>query len=38
MLKILDYLIDYKLNDFMGREVIKTSRMNKIAFYKYFEG
>jgi hypothetical protein len=23
MLRILDYLIDYKLNDFMGREVFK---------------
>ncbi|MEM4246408.1 MAG: winged helix-turn-helix domain-containing protein [Candidatus Bathyarchaeia archaeon] len=36
-LRILDYLLDYKLNDFTKKEIIKALGMSKLTFYKYFK-
>lgn len=36
-LRILDYLLDYKLNDFTKKEIIEALRMSKLTFYKYFK-
>ncbi len=36
-LRILDYLLDYKLNDFTKKEIIEASGMSKLTFYKYFK-
>jgi DNA-binding transcriptional ArsR family regulator len=36
-LRILDYLLDYKLNDFMKREIVKALGMSKLTFYKHFK-
>ena len=36
-LRILDYLLDYKLNDFTKKEIIEGSGMSKITFYRYFK-
>ncbi|MCR6691371.1 MAG: winged helix-turn-helix domain-containing protein [archaeon YNP-LCB-003-016] len=36
-LRILDYLLDYKLNDFTKKEIIEALGMSKITFYKYFK-
>lgn len=35
-LRILDYLLDFKLNDFTKKEIIEALGMSKITFYKYF--
>jgi DNA-binding transcriptional ArsR family regulator len=36
-LRILDYLLDYKLNDFTKGEIIKALGMSKLTFYKHFK-
>jgi len=36
-LRILDYLLDYKLNDFTKKEIVEALGMSKLTFYKYFE-
>ena len=36
-LRILDYLLDYKLNDFTKKEIVEALGMSKITFYKYFK-
>ena len=36
-LRILDYLLDYKLNDFAKKEIVEALRMSKLTFYKYFK-
>jgi DNA-binding transcriptional ArsR family regulator len=36
-LRILDHLLDYKLNDFTKKEIIEALGMSKLAFYKYFK-
>lgn len=36
-LRILDYLLDYKLNDFTKKEIIEALGMSKFTFYKYFK-
>jgi len=36
-LRILDYLLDYKLNDFTKKEIVEGSGMSKLTFYKYFK-
>jgi len=35
-LRILDYLLDYKLNDFAKKEIVEALGMSKLTFYKYF--
>jgi DNA-binding transcriptional ArsR family regulator len=35
-LRIIDYLLDFKLNDFTKTELIKALGMSKLTFYKYF--
>ncbi len=35
-LRILDYLLDYKLNDFTKKEIVEALGMSKLTFYKYF--
>lgn len=35
-LRILDYLLDYKMNDFTKKEMVEALRMSKLTFYKYF--
>jgi len=36
-LRILDYLLDYKLNDFTKKEIVEALGMSKLTFYKYFK-
>ena len=36
-LRILDYLLDYKLNDFSKKEIVGALGMSKLTFYKYFK-
>jgi DNA-binding transcriptional ArsR family regulator len=36
-LRILDYLLDYKLNDFTKKEIVEALGMSKLTFYKYFQ-
>jgi DNA-binding transcriptional ArsR family regulator len=36
-LRILDYLLDYKLNDFTKKEMVEALGMSKLTFYKYFK-
>jgi DNA-binding transcriptional ArsR family regulator len=36
-LRILDYLLDYKLNDFTKKEIMEALGMSKLTFYKYFK-
>jgi len=36
-LRILDYLLDYKINDFTKKEIIDAIGMSKLTFYKYFK-
>ena len=36
-LRILDYLLDYKMNDFTKKEIIEALGMSKLTFYKYFK-
>lgn len=36
-LRILDYLLDYKLNDFTKREILEALGMSKQTLYKYFK-
>jgi DNA-binding transcriptional ArsR family regulator len=36
-LRILDHLLDYKLNDFTIKEILEAVGMSKLTFYKYFE-
>jgi DNA-binding transcriptional ArsR family regulator len=36
-LRILDYLLDYKLNDFTKKEILEALGMSKLTFYKYFK-
>lgn len=36
-LRILDYLLDYKINDFTKKEIIEALGMSKLTFYKYFK-
>jgi len=36
-LRILDYLLDYKINDFTKKEIIEALGMNKLTFYKHFK-
>ena len=36
-LRILDYLLDYKLNDFTKREILEALGMSKLTLYKYFK-
>jgi DNA-binding transcriptional ArsR family regulator len=35
-LRILDYLLDYRLNDFTKKEIVEALGMSKLTFYKYF--
>jgi len=35
-LRILDYLLGFKLNDFTKKEIIEALGMSKLTFYKYF--
>lgn len=36
-LRILDYLLDFKLNDFTKKEIVEALGMSKQTFYKYFK-
>ena len=36
-LRILDYLLDYKLNDFTKKEIVEALGMSKLTLYKYFK-
>ena len=36
-LRIIDYLLDYKLNDFTKKEMVEALGMSKLTFYKYFK-
>lgn len=36
-LRILDYLLDYKLNDFTKREILEALGMSKLTLQKYFK-
>ncbi|MEM2167938.1 MAG: winged helix-turn-helix domain-containing protein [Candidatus Bathyarchaeia archaeon] len=36
-LRILDYLLDFKLNDFTKKEIVEALGMSKLTFYKYFK-
>ena len=36
-LRILDYLLDYKLNDFTKKEIVEAIGMSKLTLYKYFK-
>ncbi len=36
-LRILDYFLDYKLNDFTKKEIVEALGMSKLTFYKYFK-
>lgn len=36
-LRILDYLLDYKLNDFTKTEILEALGMSKLTLYKYFK-
>jgi len=36
-LRILDFLLDYKLNDFTKKEIIEALGMSKVTFYKNFK-
>lgn len=36
-LRILDHLLDYKLNDFTKKEIVEALGMSKLTFYKYFK-
>jgi len=36
-LRIVDYLLDYKLNDFTKKEIVEALGMSKLTFYKYFK-
>ncbi len=35
-LRILDYLLDHKLNDFTKEEILEALGMSKLTLYKYF--
>jgi DNA-binding transcriptional ArsR family regulator len=36
-IRILDYLLNYKLNDFTKKEIVEALGMSKLTFYKYFK-
>jgi len=36
-LRILDYLLDYKLNNFTKKEIVEALGMSQLTFYKYFK-
>jgi len=36
-LRILDYLLDFKINDFTKKEIIEALGMSKLTFYKHFK-
>lgn len=36
-LRIIDHLLDYKLNDFTKKEIVEALGMSKLTFYKYFK-
>jgi len=36
-LRILDYLLDYKLNDFTKKEIVEALGMSRLTFYKHFK-
>jgi len=36
-LRIIDYLLDYRLNDFTKKEIVEALGMSKLTFYKYFK-
>lgn len=36
-LRILDYFLDFKLNDFTKKEIVEALGMSKQTFYKYFK-
>lgn len=36
-LRIIDYLLDYKLNDFTKKEIVEALGISKLTFYKYFK-
>ncbi len=36
-IRILDYLLDFPINDFTKKEIIDALGMSKQTFYKYFE-
>ena len=36
-LRIVDYLLDYKLNDFTKKGIVEALGMSKLTFYKYFK-
>lgn len=36
-LRILDYLLDFKLNDFTKKEIVEALGMSKLTLYKYFD-
>lgn len=35
--RILDYLLDIKINDFTKKEIIEALGMSKLTFYKHFK-
>jgi len=36
-MKIIDYLMDFPINDFTQKEIIEALGMSKTTFYKYFD-
>jgi len=36
-IRILDYLLDFKMNDFTKKEIVEALGMSKLTLYKYFE-
>ena len=36
-LRIIDYLLDYEVNDFTKTEIVEALGMSKLTFYKYFK-
>lgn len=36
-MKIIDYLLDFPINDFTKKEIIDALGMSKQTFYKYFD-
>ena len=36
-IRILDYLLDFPINDFTKKEIIEALGMSKQTFYKYFD-
>lgn len=36
-MRIIDYLMDFPINDFTQKEIIEALGMSKTTFYKYFD-